>query len=280
MRLSRTRAVISLLLSGTLLSGCSSIWTGPSENIPHAPSPTGTSASASTGTFAQSSDAAPSTPAVEDAMALLEDRDRPWVITVIGDSTGNEPDEWALLVVNEIAKRYDRPVTVHRWDIETNIYADDLTVGSGANAPIILWNGSASGKDGLYSASYFRTLAPEKPDLAIINHGHNMRTAAAAIQQVKSLEQMLGETWDEAPAVAVTVQNPRTDAGKTKMKDLSAGIKDEWKGSTVKILDVQSAFEASGNVPELLTEDGYHPNDAGHLLWAESVLTSITPPAG
>ena len=196
-------------------------------------------------------------------------------MTVIGDSTGNEPDEWVFPVVTEIAARHDRPVTVHRWDIRTNKYVDDVIVGSGTNAPIIVWNGSASGKDGLYSASQFGTLAPERPDLAIINHGHNMPTADAATQQIKVLEELLVGAWDDAPAIAVTIQNPRTDAGKAKMEALSKGIKDKWEDSRVQILDVQSAFEASGNLPELLTDDGYHPSDAGHLLWANTVLNAL-----
>lgn len=280
MRSTRTPTLISLLLSGALLTGCSGTLAGPSEDSSHPPSLAEASPSASASSFARPSDAARTIPAVGDAMALLEEDERPWVITVIGDSTGNEPDEWVFVVVNELAKRYDRPVTVHRWDIKTNTYTDESTVSSGANAPIILWNGSASGKDGLYSASHFPTMAPEKPDLAIINHGHNMRTAAAALQQIRDLKQRLVDAWDQAPALAVTIQNPRTDAGKAKMKDLSARIKDEWEGSSVQILDVQSAFESSGNISKLLTKDGYHPSDAGHLLWAESVLETITPPGG
>jgi lysophospholipase L1-like esterase len=43
----------------------------------------------------------------------------------------------------------------------------------------------------------------------------------------------------------------------------------------VPLCDVEAAFRARGSPPGLLSEDGWHPNDAGYRLMAETILETL-----
>lgn len=53
-------------------------------------------------------------PTVAEAVALLGDRAREWNMTVLGDSTGDDADEFPFIVARRMNTAYSRPVIVHR----------------------------------------------------------------------------------------------------------------------------------------------------------------------
>lgn len=215
---------------------------------------------------------------VKDAMALLGTPKRKWTMTVIGDSTGNEPGEWVYLLAEEWSKRYNRPVIIHNWSIDSNSFADATTVGSGANAAIEIWNSSASGKDGVYSLKHFDKIAVQRPDLVVISHGHNVASAQDAALQVHDLEDFVSAKWSaNPPSLAVTLQNPRVDDEAARMDSIVARLRAGW-GSTqpATLIDVYGAYKKHGDIASLVKEaDGFHPNEAGEQVYFETINAAL-----
>lgn len=218
----------------------------------------------------------PSAPTVSDAVKELENQDQPWVMTVIGDSTGNAPDEWVYLTTTELASTYDRPAIIHNWDAATNSYTTETTIGSGDAEPIIVWNGSASGMDGGYSIDNFEALTPMPSDLVILNHGHNATSANAAVKHISKLHNLVTWGQDDQPAVAVTLQNPRLDGAVEKHQEVVEALRDWAEAQPVAIIDVYSEFESAPALAPLVLDDGLHPSTSGSRIWADAVLDVLS----
>ncbi|WP_139318521.1 hypothetical protein [Kocuria sp. CNJ-770] len=60
---------------------------------------------------------------------------------------------------------------IHTWNVDTNKYSA-ITDIPGAGEPIVVWNGFASGQSAKYSLENAKAMAPETPDLLVVNHGH------------------------------------------------------------------------------------------------------------
>lgn len=213
---------------------------------------------------------------IAGAMALLKDKSRPWVFSVVGDSTGNAPDEWVYTVVKQLSEDYDRPAVVHNWSVEENKYASQTAVGVGSGEPIIVWNGSASGMNGSYSMKHRLVMVPQAPDLMIVSHGHNVANADQNGREVSALVQWASVAWETPPALAVTLQNPRVDENAQRQADVVAGLRTLYKAANVSLIDVYTAFEKAGTDSLVNPEDGYHPNLEGEKVWAATVLQTLT----
>lgn len=200
--------------------------------------------------------------------------DRPFVITVLGDSTGNQPTEWVGLIAQRIADEYGRVVTMHNWSPDANRYVSDTVFGT-AGAPVVIWNGSAAGKTAQYSIEWFSTLSPEASNLTIINHGHNSPLAAS--DGIKQLTDMAyAEGTDE---VAIVLQNPRADKPDRAALEAETfkqiGQRFGDPTSPTDVIDVFSAFPTDDSLRDLLEQDGIHPNQAGQQLWADTVASAL-----
>lgn len=198
---------------------------------------------------------------------------QPYVISVLGDSTGNNRGEWVHLVSERIARVFNRPVMVHDWNIDTNAYATDTTY-PGAGAPVTVWNGSGAGKPAQYSAQWYPQMAPQPVNLTFVNHSHN-RTRDA----VPGVEHLVDTAYANTlpgGGVVVILQNPRTDdradAGQQAIDELR-GVYSVPKTGVV-LVDVNSAF-TRGDVPALLRPDGVHPNEQGSQVWADTVVNAL-----
>jgi hypothetical protein len=200
--------------------------------------------------------------------------DRPYVISVVGDSTSRMAGSWVYLITARIAEMYGRAVTVHDWDTESNSYASVETFGSGA--PVTVWNGSGGGKSAQYSLKWYPQMAPEPADLTIINHTHNNPWHAA--EGIFQLVDVAYRNTRPGGAVAVTLQNPRTDT--QERADLEQVVTDQLRtaysapGTGVVIIDVNTSFRG-GDLRVLLKPDGAHPSDEGSQLWAATVRCSL-----
>ena len=212
-----------------------------------------------------------------DARDQLSDAGRPFVVTVIGDSTGNEPGEWVDRVFRELSEELDRPLIQHPWDILTNEYLPEIRSNEdGASAPIIVWNGSASGKTGAYSLAHFATLVPAQPDLVIFNHGlNNVPKPATVAPQLTALVSEVERYWPQSVGFAAILENPRFDQWASAHTEVIDNVT-SWlaENQAIRPIDVHSAYlEAADDT--LLLPDLLHPSPAGSALTAATVLDAL-----
>jgi hypothetical protein len=213
-----------------------------------------------------------------DARDRLADSGRPFVVTVIGDSTGNEEGEWVDLVFRELAEDLDRPLVQHPWDIFTDSYLPEIRSNVDAgSAPIVVWNGSASGKTGQYSLAHFGTLVPAQPDLVIFNHGlNNVPKPQSVAPQLTALVAEIERYWPESVGYAAILENPRFDewagAHATVIDNVSSWLAEN---QAVRPIDAHAAYRAAPSPELLLLPDLLHPSPAGSALTAATVLEAL-----
>lgn len=201
--------------------------------------------------------------------------DRPYTISVVGDSTGNYVDEWVHILSRRIAETYGRTVAVRDWDVERNAYPTEQEHLYGTGVPVTVWNASSPGKSAEYSLQNYRKMMPTPTDLTIISHGHNNPDGAA--KGVVKLVDLAYRNTVPGGGVLVVLQNPRTDsfaAPRAKVVDQLRQLYSE-PGTGVVLLDVNSAFTAAPDLPALLRPDGIHPNPQGSQLWADAVAAQL-----
>lgn len=221
-----------------------------------------------------SASARPFTP-MNDAIARLEDTSRPWTMTVIGDSTGADQRWWVQEVVADLAQRTGRPAEVHWWSTDHNAYQQTTTL-EGNGEPIIVWNGSALGHNAGYSLDHRKALAPERPDVLIVNHGHNQASAEEAVTEIRTLLRWARAAWSEPPSLAITLQNIRTDNQAEKHEQVVDSLRHDWdKAESVVLVDVFSAFRSAEDLPSIMSSDGVHPTEKGQVLWADVVAKAL-----
>jgi hypothetical protein len=98
----------------------------------------------------------------------------PFTIAVVGDSTGNAENEWVYLLGNQLVQR-GRSVLIHNWSIDTNTYDSERLLGAAEAPRVEIWNGSASGKDSVYSLANWSAMVPVSPDLLFVSHARSAR---------------------------------------------------------------------------------------------------------
>ncbi|PWC07822.1 SGNH/GDSL hydrolase family protein [Mycetocola zhujimingii] len=214
-----------------------------------------------------------------DAMDRIDDNERTFVAQVIGDSTGNEQGEWVDLAFRELALRLDRPLVQHPWDVLSSSYLAPITFNAEAsNAPLIVWNGSASGKTAAYSLTHIDALVPGEPDLVILNHGlNNVLEPAQVGEQFTSLIAGIEQRWPATIGYAALLENPRLDQHAAAHDEVIGHVAG-WlaEHQTVRPIDVHSAYLESGDVPALLLPDLLHPAPVGSALTAATVISALT----
>jgi hypothetical protein len=210
------------------------------------------------------------------ALTLLDQKDRPFTISVIGDSTGAIDDNWVGQTAQWMSDKYDRPVELHQWSVrvEPNAYQPVQTIGTGANAPIVIWNGSAEGKDVTYSLTNWDKLVPVDGgtfDLAFINHGHNIGVGKLVSDGNDLLDKMTDAMT--SAAVVVIAQNPQADEGGTLGPAQETNVR-AWMSSAKRqgyaVVDVLDVFLDQDDYSKLLL-GAVHPNRDGFALWAQAV---------
>jgi hypothetical protein len=205
-----------------------------------------------------------------DAWSRIDDRSRPFTVVVLGDSTGNAQGEWVDVAFRALAEELDRPLVEHPWNLETGRYDEPITVNvASGSAPIIVWNGSASGKTAEY--------VPEQPDVLFLNHGlNNVRRPDAVGGQFTDVLTRTEQSWPLAVGYAALLENPRFD----DWADAHAAVLDRvqtWLDERPFVLgiDVHGAYLARTDLSTLLTADLLHPSPAGSTVTAETVLATI-----
>lgn len=80
-------------------------------------------------------------------------------------------------------------------------------------------------------------MVPERPDLVIINHGHNESTIPSALANATRLTN-LATQYEPMPTTVITIQNPRMDAKAKFHQDLGNALTKRFQNSRTRILDV------------------------------------------
>lgn len=215
---------------------------------------------------------------VPEAVERLRDIDRQWTMTVLSDSTGNEPTEWVRLMIKRLADETGRPAIVHNW-ANTNDgtdYATETKI-AGEGAPIVVWNGSVPGNTAGESLQQIDVMAPEKSDLVIISHGHNQSNADQALVEVSNLISWAQSAWDEQPAVAIALQNPSIKKNVGRQEANVSALRRQWsEAPEVTFIDAWTAFKKAGDLKPLLRSDGFHPSESGSKLWADAAWEALS----
>lgn len=208
-------------------------------------------------------------PPVAAAVGLLDDPTREWTLTVLGDSTGNDTNEYVFLLAKQLSDAHNRPVIIHRWT--NDAYESEMRIGAGRYAPLHIWNGSVPGTTGEYALDHLEAIAP-KADLTILNYGHNYKgawnTETVTLQLVNAVDGQHGNG-----AMLFMFQNPQNpetpDSEATSQK-----IREMVTTANYEAVDVYQAFKATGDIAPLM-HDNIHPNPAGSQVWADAVAAKL-----
>ncbi|RWZ51592.1 hypothetical protein ELQ90_05640 [Labedella phragmitis] len=222
----------------------------------------------------------------KEAWTRIDDPEREFVVVVLGDSTGNEQGEWVDRAFRMLAEELDRPLVEHPWNLQTARYADPITVnGDGDGAPIVVWNGSASGKTAAYSLENYDRLVPQRPDVLFLNHGlNNVRRPDRVGPEFSDILTRTEQSWAGTVGYGTLLENPRFDDWAAAHDSVLEGVR-SWLDERPFVLgiDVHEAYLAREDVATLLTVDLLHPSPAGSQVTAETVLAAIAdavvPPA-
>jgi hypothetical protein len=195
----------------------------------------------------------------------------PLVISVLGDSTGNGPEEWVAKWSRHLTAY--GTVTLHQWNAEANDWNPTPTVFPGGPRPIEVWNGSHPGKTYTYPLERLDMIQPAKPSFVVLNFGHNI---AAKPADVGSAELMaaVDAKWGGSVPAAVTLQNPALGSREQPTAGSVAALS-QWTAQTgYPAINVNAAFKKAPDLQSLLLDE-LHPNDAGTALWTETVIATL-----
>jgi len=187
----------------------------------------------------------------------------PATISVIGDSTGNDDNEWVALWAADLGR--DRQVTLHMW--RTGRYRSEPLMFGQRGDQITIWNGSHGGGAANWAIDQLDIVQPEQPDLIILSLGHN-NTEGDIISQ---LEQLRGRLSEGVPVVLI-LQNPGRGDRKERQAATLRAAQGWARTRSVPIIDVNAVFTD----PDRQMFDTAHPNELGSRVWAETVAEALS----
>ncbi len=191
-------------------------------------------------------------------------------ISVLGDSTGNDSTEWVtqwgMLLAAEGAS-----VKVRTWDHARADWSSDVLRFGAGQRSITIWNGSISGATPSYPLGYKTFLQPVRPDVTIINYGHDHGGAPATLAtELTNLLDSLAARWDGDIATVLTIQNPGQGAAATTSAAYQHEVRRIARERGLPVADVNHAFHSVGSLSTLMVND-VHPGPSGSMIWATTV---------
>jgi lysophospholipase L1-like esterase len=207
-----------------------------------------------------------------EVRAVLSGR-APVVVSVLGDSTGNEDGEWVDLWARGLGAT--RQVVLHQWDDIDGGWLPRARVYGRHGPSVTIWNGSKSGAQAGYAQARLGQMQPARPDLVLYSFGHN-HSPGKVVGPVRALVSAVDSRWPGTPASAVILQNPQLGATAAKQARVVAELAG-WAARTgLPTVDVYGAFGAHPDEGSLF-KDFRHPSPAGSAVWASVVGEAITP---
>lgn len=199
---------------------------------------------------------------------------------VIGDSTGNAPDEWVYRFFAEIGLQNPTARVAYRLyaggqTSGSDAYDPEVAIQEGSGGPTIhIWNASVATTNPTYllGAKKASAIDAVAPDCIIWNHGQNTVSPMPAHAQRDCFLMGFENVRLEHPGVphVVMLQNPRRD------DDLMASVIAELTAlcaeyGDVTLIDGYSAYIAAGK-PSGWYTDINHPNATGSGVLMDEAL--------
>lgn len=204
---------------------------------------------------------------LEDARAVL-DQDRA-LISVLGDSTGNDGGEWVDLWVQGL----DGDVTMSTLLVpgdDNERFMDQAQWDGPDGGDVHVWNASIPGTRANVALDNLDIVIPQTPDLVLVNYGHNHTMGNVA--QIGALLDAITEAAPDAVPVVV-LQQPQLNDANVAVRNWIKRIADN-RG--VPTIDVAAAFADDGRPVEELLYDELHPNGDGSRIWADAVADALS----
>lgn len=209
-------------------------------------------------------------PDLETVRGLVNGSD-PLVVSVLGDSTGNDGTEWVALWARHLSEQ-GSIVTVHNWDTIAGTYREPVVFGSGERQ-IEIWNGSVAGQSANGALAIVDALQPVAPNLLILNYGHNPGTTTVGAGS-QTLANSTDTRWGITVPVVAMLQNPAVDAQAAISQRGRDSVATWAQNYSIPTVDVTAAFLANPNWASEYLLDAVHPNDAGSAVWLRA-LTDV-----
>jgi lysophospholipase L1-like esterase len=226
--------------------------------------------------------------------ARLQNGSGSLTVALLGDSTGNDSNEWWRLFLADLSAEYPRlRVESSRWAGSTQKYVVDATLPASAPSPTLLtaFNGSVSGTTFDYQAARLPAMLPVVPDVVFLSSSHNYSTVDAA-SYASTVRTLVAAVRSLHPATAIVAvsQNPQTapreqwriDAQLSRQTELRIeAARNGW--DYLPVLETFLAEPEQGRT--YVQDDGLHPTVSGETngsrLWAdvatEFVLQHVLP---
>jgi hypothetical protein len=199
----------------------------------------------------------------------------PLTVSVLGDGTSDEDDEWVALWVQDLADT--RTVTLHMWDERVSDFADPVTYGDGGQS-VDVWNFSVSGATPDAPAGRLPAAQPEQPDLVVYNFGHTSTPGDVGAQLDATVRAVRRQWEGDRVRSLLILQNPSRREDRIEQAETVFNLRSYWsRVSRVPIANVFAAFRyAPGPVGSLMEGDA-QPNDRGSRLWARVIAAALRP---
>lgn len=216
-----------------------------------------------------------------EIVTLLREGTKNLELVVLGDSTGNNTNEWAYLLAVQLGTLFPAyTVSYLLWNDGTQLYDSPVTIQTGSGSfTLTVHNASTPAMDAAYSTSRIALQVPTSPDCVVINYGHN-GTVTPYRGVYYTLVRTLKNTWPHAQVVA-TAQNPRqsNDAGYAadllrQQEIIRLAQEQGWP-----LIDALTPFLLYPSYSSALMTDNIHPNATGQLVWFADVMKWFGPTA-
>lgn len=197
------------------------------------------------------------------------------MLTILGDSTGNETFEWVYLTAQWLAAKYPAYTVTHRlWNDTNQNYDAATTIQTGTGSKTLaIYNASTPGKYSDYSLPILAAQIPVTPHAVIISYGYNSTATTARTAQYP-LVRAIRESFPFA-AIVVTAQASRISSDSDYANNLlrqQSNI-DLAASEGLGLINVLQAFlDNPTYAADWLQGDGLHPNTAGMLVWRDEVI--------
>lgn len=231
--------------------------TGP-EPSALAAAPLSATASGAT-TTAETPTAAPPPASLDDARQVLTG---PATIQIIGDSTGNDGNEWVALWAQHLGR--DHRITLHQW-LDGQYKPPPLAYGDSGPRTTI-WNASQAGGAANWAVEQLDVVEAESADLLILSLGKNNTSTDVAGQ----LDQLTETLKPDVPQVLI-LQNPSRGNLEDQQAATSKAAERWAAGQGIPTIDAGAAFTD----PPTQMYDDVHPNEAGSRAWADVVADAL-----
>lgn len=204
----------------------------------------------------------------------------PFAILIVGDYK-NEPtkEDWVYNFAEHVSVAYNRLSVMQYWSTDASAYTNRISIGDPTLPLTEIWVASTGQLRAADAAANFQSLAPQRPDIAIVNFGFHEEGYPEARQSIEVLEKKIKTSWVNPPAIAIVLQNPRVDAKDltTRQFRITSGLRNQYGAprKDVRVIDVFEAFRETAATAALVNEDGYTPNQRGNNLWAETVKDAL-----